>query len=99
MVFREGRCGEGTSPLRWVAEDASIIGGWRQGGNVLPFADSQGSKVSNEDDVALAVQLSILLIVRSLGDENVIVSARRIIRFVRWQAFDHLPHCVSIDLF
>jgi len=26
MVFREGRCGEGTDPLRRVVEDASTIG-------------------------------------------------------------------------
>ena len=35
MAFREGRCGEGMAPLRRVAEDASIVGGWRQGGAML----------------------------------------------------------------
>jgi hypothetical protein len=32
--IREGRCGEGTAPLRWVAEDCKA--GRRQGGNLLP---------------------------------------------------------------
>ena len=32
--IREGRCGEGTAPLRRVAEDCKA--GRRQGGNVLP---------------------------------------------------------------
>jgi hypothetical protein len=36
MPFREGRCGEGTDPLRRVVEDASIIGGCNQGGVILP---------------------------------------------------------------
>ena len=31
MTFREGRCGEGTAPLGWVAEDGSFTGGWNQG--------------------------------------------------------------------
>jgi hypothetical protein len=26
----EGRCGEGTDPLRRVTEDAGCIGGWRE---------------------------------------------------------------------
>jgi len=33
-AFREGRCGEGKAPLRWVMEDAER--GWNQGGVVLP---------------------------------------------------------------
>jgi hypothetical protein len=32
--IREGRCGEGTDPLRWVAKDCKA--GRRQGGNLLP---------------------------------------------------------------
>jgi len=32
--IREGRCGEGTDPLRWVAKDCNA--GRRQGGNLLP---------------------------------------------------------------
>jgi len=32
--IREGRCGEGTAPLRWVAEDCKA--GRRQGGYLLP---------------------------------------------------------------
>jgi hypothetical protein len=32
--IREGRCGEGTDPLRWVAKDCNA--GRRQGGNFLP---------------------------------------------------------------
>jgi len=32
--IREGRRGEGTDPLRWVAEDCKA--GRRQGGNLLP---------------------------------------------------------------
>jgi hypothetical protein len=27
------------TPLRWVVEDASIIGGWNQGGDVLPVME------------------------------------------------------------
>jgi len=34
MAFREGRCGEGTDPLRRVMEDAAC--GCNQGGNILP---------------------------------------------------------------
>jgi len=34
QLIREGRCGEGTAPLRWVAEDGKA--GRRQGGNLLP---------------------------------------------------------------
>jgi len=33
-LMREGRCGEGTDPLRWVAKDCNA--GRRQGGNLLP---------------------------------------------------------------
>ena len=35
LLLAEGRCGEGGSPLGWVAEDAGIIGGWSEGRN--PF--------------------------------------------------------------
>jgi len=34
QAIREGRCGEGTAPLRRVAEDCNA--GRRQGGNLLP---------------------------------------------------------------
>jgi hypothetical protein len=30
---RDGRCGEGTAPLRWVVEDDGTIGGCKQGGD------------------------------------------------------------------
>jgi hypothetical protein len=36
LFLAVGRCGEGGSPLGWVAEDAGIIGGWSEGRNPFP---------------------------------------------------------------
>ncbi len=36
MALGRGVAGKEPDPLRWVVEDAGIIGGWNQGGNIRP---------------------------------------------------------------
>jgi len=36
MALGRGVAGKEPDPLRWVVEDAGMIGGWNQGGNIRP---------------------------------------------------------------